>query len=83
MALQSFIAKILKDVLNKYLCQKRKNEEDDDLEECPICYVELDKEKVVTECGHSFCAVCLLKELVFYIKVENQFMKIFFAFKTV
>ena len=30
-------------------------------EECPICYVELGKVKIVTECGHSFCAVCILK----------------------
>ena len=30
-------------------------------EECPICYVELGQVKIVTECGHSFCAVCILK----------------------
>ena len=35
-----------------------------ELDECPICYNEIELEdKVITQCGHVFDAMCILKAL--------------------
>ena len=43
---------------------ERKPVETTELDECPICYNVIESEdKVITQCGHVFDAMCILKAL--------------------